>query len=34
MKFFHLNDAEKQHSHTSNAYDKIYKIRSLLDLVA
>ena len=29
MKFFLLNDAEKQPNHTSHDYDKIYKIRPL-----
>ena len=33
MKFFHLNDAEKQPNRTSHDYDKIYKIRPFLELV-
>ena len=33
MKFFHLNDVEKQPNRTSHDCDKIYKIRPFLDLV-
>ena len=33
MKFFYLNDAEKQTNHTKDDYDMIYKIRQLLTLV-
>ena len=33
MKFFYLNDAEKQPNCTKDDYDKIYKIRQLLALV-
>ena len=33
MSFFYLNDVKKQPDHTSNNYDKIYKIRQFLDLV-
>ena len=29
MKFFYLNDAEKQTNHTKDDYDMIYKIRQL-----
>ena len=33
MKFFHVNDAEKQPNRTSHDCDNIYKIRPFLDLV-
>ena len=33
MKFFHLNDSEKQPNRSSHEYDKIYKIRLFLELV-
>ena len=33
IKFFHLNDAERQPDGTSDDYDNIYNIRLLLDLV-
>ena len=33
MKYFHLNDLTKMPERGSNNYDKLYKIRPLLDLI-
>ena len=33
MKFFHLNDADKQPNCTRHDYNKVYKISQFLDLV-
>ena len=33
MKYFHLNDTSKQPPRESDSYDKLYKIRPLLDKI-
>ena len=33
MRYIHLNDSEKQPPRESDDYDKLYKVRPLLDLV-